>query len=40
MMQPDRPARETPWEYNGKGLPPLQPALPEPYQTFDPAKAY
>lgn len=40
MMQPDRPAREVQWEYNGKGLPPLQPALPEPYQSFDPAKAY
>ncbi|MFT3905274.1 MAG: nuclear transport factor 2 family protein [Steroidobacteraceae bacterium] len=40
MMQPDRQDKEKMWEYNGKGLPPLQPALPQPYETFDPATAY
>ncbi len=32
--------RVEPWSYNGKGLPPLEPVPPTPYQTFDPATAY
>ena len=33
-------AGEEPWSYNGKGLPPLEPVPPTPYETFDPATAY
>lgn len=33
-------ARVEPWSYNGKGLPPLEPVPPTPYETFDPASAY
>lgn len=32
--------RVEPWSYNGKGLPPLEPVPPMPYETFDPATAY
>lgn len=32
--------RAEPWSYNGKGLPPLEPVPPTPYETFDPATAY
>lgn len=36
----DRPSKEEMWSYNGKGVPPMQPTLPVPYETFDPATAY
>ncbi|MGC3980081.1 MAG: nuclear transport factor 2 family protein [Steroidobacteraceae bacterium] len=37
---PPQSSGPEPWSYNGKGLPPLEPVPPTPYETFDPATAY